>query len=118
MTALLSSSDIVYSLFLRYTYSGCVIEDARASICALSSQTQSFLLMNLPDGGPSHQFTAFFMSAPILASSAELNSFSAKAIGHMCPSSRFASLLKPSVMYLSLNFCPLRKKQMTLPSLA
>src|SRR6202163_3392997 len=66
----------------------------------------------------SPQLTAFFTSAPILASSAEVNSFSAKAVGHMAPSSRFALSLKPSVAYLVLNFCPLWKKQTTLPSLA
>src|SRR6266702_2483824 len=49
---------------------------------------------------------------------AAVNSFSAKAIGHMAPSSRFALLLKPSVMYLSLNIFPPRKKQTTMPSLA
>src|SRR5271157_2531344 len=64
------------------------------------------------------QLTAFFTSAPILASSAAVNSFSAKAVGHMAPSSRFALSLKPSVMYLSLNIWAPRKKQMTLPSLA
>ena len=40
------------------------------------------------------QLTAFFTSAPILASSAAVNSFSAKATGHMAPSSRFASSLE------------------------
>src|SRR6202047_4258305 len=64
------------------------------------------------------QLTAFFTSAPILASSAEVNSFSAKAVGHMAPSSRFALSLKPNVAYLVLNFCALWKKQTTLPSLA
>src|SRR3989442_13584184 len=68
--------------------------------------------------GVSAQLTAFFTSAPILASSAAVNSFSAKAVGHRAPSSRFASSLKPSVMYLSLNICAPRKKQTTLPSLA
>src|SRR5213083_2152119 len=53
------------------------------------------------------QLTAFFTSAPILASSAAVNSFSAKAVGHMAPSSRFASSLKPNVAYLDLNFCAL-----------
>src|SRR5262249_17350673 len=66
----------------------------------------------------SPQLTAFFTSAPILASSAAVNSVSAKAIGHRAPSSRFALSLKPSVMYLSLNICAPRKKQTTLPSLA
>src|SRR5207302_5141485 len=62
--------------------------------------------------------TAFFTSAPILASSAAVNSFSAKAVGHMVPSSSFALSLKPKVAYLVLNFCALWKKQTTLPSLA
>src|SRR5438105_1488204 len=64
------------------------------------------------------QLTAFLTSAPILASSAAVNSFSAKATGHMAPSSRFAASLKPNVAYLVLNFCALWKKQTTLPSLA
>src|SRR4029077_20643419 len=66
----------------------------------------------------SPQLTAFFTSAPILASSAAVNSFSAKAVGHMAPSSRFASCMKPNVAYLVLNFAALWKKQTTLPSLA
>src|SRR5271157_442822 len=66
----------------------------------------------------SPQLTAFFTSAPILASSAAVNSFSAKAVGHMAPSSRFAWCMKPNVAYLVLNFCALWKKQTTLPSLA
>src|SRR5207245_1922304 len=66
----------------------------------------------------SPQLTAFFTSAPILASSAAVNSVRAKAFGHMLPSSRFALSLKPSVAYLVLNFCPLWKKQTPLPSLA
>src|SRR5207248_7001237 len=69
-------------------------------------------------GLPSPQLTAFFTSAPILASSAAVNSFSAKAVGHVAPSSRFALSLKPNVAYLVLNFCALWKKQTTLPSLA
>src|SRR5439155_6664544 len=64
------------------------------------------------------QLTAFFTSAPILASSAAVNSFSAKATGHTVPSSRFALSLKPKVAYLALNLCALWKKQTTLPSLA
>src|SRR5215213_6994219 len=51
----------------------------------------------------SPQLTALFTSAPILASSAALNSLSAKEVGHMAPSSRFTSSLKPSVAYLELN---------------
>src|SRR5215218_4692830 len=64
------------------------------------------------------ELTALFTSAPILASSVAVNSFSAKEVGHMAPSPRFASSLKPSVAYLELNFCALWKKQTTLPSLA
>src|SRR5690348_6092396 len=66
----------------------------------------------------SPQLDAFFTSAPIFASSAAVNSFSAKAVGHRAPSSRFASSLKPNVAYLVLNFSALWKKQTTLPSLA
>src|SRR3979411_2346398 len=36
----------------------------------------------------------------------------------MLPSSSFALSLKPNVAYLVLNFCPLWKKQTTLPSFA
>src|SRR5438093_5051757 len=64
------------------------------------------------------QLTAFLTSAPILSSSAAVNSFSAKATGHTVPSSRFALSLKPNVAYLALNLCALWKKQTTLPSLA
>src|SRR5712692_6645858 len=66
----------------------------------------------------SPQLTAFFTSAPIFASSAAVSSFSAKAVGHRAPSSRFALSLKPNVAYLVLNFCAAWKKQTTLPSLA
>jgi hypothetical protein len=44
--------------------------------------------------------------------------FSSKAVGHMFPSSRFASCMKPNVAYRVLNFCMLWKKQTILPSLA
>src|SRR6266571_3816033 len=66
----------------------------------------------------SPQLTAFFTSAPILASSLAVNSVRAKAVGHIAPSSRFALSLKPSVAYLVLNFCAVWKKQTTLSSLA
>ena len=56
--------------------------------------------------------------ARILASSAAVNFASAKATGHMEPSSSIAVSLKPSIAYRSLNFPALRKKQTTLPSLA
>ena len=45
----------------------------------------------------SPQLTGFFTSVPILASSAAVNSFSAKAVGHMAPSSSLASSVKPNV---------------------
>src|SRR5437667_2168127 len=64
------------------------------------------------------QLTAFFTSAPILASSAAVNCFNAKAVGHRAPSSRFALSLKPNVAYLVLNFFAHWKKQTTLSSLA
>src|SRR6266516_6388788 len=70
------------------------------------------------DGGGVHQPTAFLTSAAILASSAAVNFVSAKAIGHMEPSSSFAVSLKPNIAYRSLNFPALRKKQRTLPSFA
>jgi hypothetical protein len=70
----------------------------------------------LADAHP--RLTALFTSAPILASSATTSSLSAKQIGQIAPSSRFAESLKPNVMYLSLKRCALRKKQTTLPSLA
>ncbi len=47
------------------------------------------------------QPTAFFTSALIIASSVPVNFFSAKAVGHMAPSSRFAVSLKPNVAYLA-----------------
>src|SRR4030042_1324493 len=78
--------------------------------------------MMLPSGSRtlaiSPQLTAFFTSALILASSVAVNSFSAKEVGHIAPSSRFAVSVKPNVAYLELNFCALWKKQTTLPSFA
>jgi hypothetical protein len=51
-----------------------------------------------PQGGElSPQLTAFFTSARIRASSAAVNVFNAKAVGHMAPSSRFVLSLKPNV---------------------
>ena len=64
------------------------------------------------------QSTACLTSAPIRFSSAAVSSVSAKATGHMAPSSRFAWSLKPNVAYRSLNLCAGRKKQSTLSSLA
>jgi hypothetical protein len=55
------------------------------------------------------QLTALFTSAPILALPAAVNSFRAKADGHMVPSSRFALSLKPNVAYLALNLCALTR---------
>ena len=61
--------------------------------------------------------TACLTSFAILASSAFVNFLSAKATGHMEPSSSFALSLKPNIAYLSLNFAAFRKKQTTFPSL-
>src|SRR5437870_4799420 len=85
-----------------------------------SNRPQAFALHNtfLLCEGRAPQLTAFFTSAPILASAAAVSSFSAKATGHTVPSSRFALSLKPNVAYLALNLCALWKKQTTLPSLA
>lgn len=52
----------------------------------------------------SPQLTAFFTSAPILASSAALSTFNPKPVAHIPPSSRFAVSMKPSDEYLVLNF--------------
>ena len=57
----------------------------------------------------SPQLTAFFTSLPIFASSVAVNFFSAKDVGHMAPSSRFAVSLKPNVAYLDLNLSALWK---------
>jgi hypothetical protein len=54
--------------------------------------------------GAGAQLTAFFTSALIFASSVAVNFVSAKEVGHMAPSSRFAVALKPNDAYLSLNF--------------
>src|SRR5436309_11824757 len=64
-----------------------------------------------PSGELGPQLTAFFTSAPMLASAAAVNSFSAKAVGHRAPSSRFALSLKPNVAYLVLNFCALWRSE-------
>jgi len=85
--------------------SGTPRPDRRSGLCHASGEL-------------SPQLTAFFTSALILASSVAVNSFSAKAVGHRAPSSRFAVSLKPNVAYLVVNFCALWKKQTTLPSLA
>src|SRR4029077_11078539 len=98
----LSSPERLFAPGLGDIKAGMLEEDARSVAIGLLSP----------------QLTAFFTSAPILASSAAVNSFSAKAVGHMAPSSRFASCRKPNVAYLVLNFCALWKKQTTLSSLA
>lgn len=54
-------------------------------------------------GGRRPQPTAFFTRASIFFSTAGVSSFSAKEVGHISPSSRFAVSLKPSVLYLALN---------------
>src|ERR1051326_1170547 len=64
------------------------------------------------------QLSALLSRAIILDSSVAVKSFSANAVGHMLPSSRFAVSLKPNVAYLALNFWASWKKQTTLPSFA
>src|SRR6266516_1667326 len=64
------------------------------------------------------QLAALLTSLPIFSSTAAVSLFRAKEVGQMSPSSRFAASWKPNVAYLDLNFCPLWKKQTTLPSLA
>ena len=54
-------------------------------------------LLTTPRDELDPQLTAFFTSVAILASSEGVSSFSAKPVGHIRPSSRFASSLKPSV---------------------
>ncbi len=51
----------------------------------------------------SPQLAAFFTSAAIFFSSAAVSSVSAKEVGHIAPSSRFADSSKPNVAYLDLN---------------
>jgi len=63
------------------------------------------------------QLAALLTSLPIFSSTAALSLFKAKEVGQMSPSSRFAASWKPNVAYLDLNFCPLWKKQTTLPFL-
>ena len=64
------------------------------------------------------QPTAFFTSSAMRFSSAAVREASANDVGHIEPSSRFASSLKPSVAYRVLNFEAAWKKTTTLPSLA
>src|ERR1700688_4482380 len=66
----------------------------------------------------SPQLTAFFTSTAIFASTSAVNPFSAKAVAHIAPSSRFALSSKLNVAYLVLNLGAGRKKQTILPSLA
>ena len=61
------------------------------------SRTKARTKRRWPVAGLGSQLTAFFTSAPILASPAAVNSVRAKEVGHMAPSSRFALSLKPSV---------------------
>src|SRR5690606_11001523 len=63
-----------------------------------------------------HARTARFTSSAILASSSGPNPFTAKAVGHMLPSSRCAESLKPNVAYRVPNLSAAWKKQTTLPS--
>src|SRR5512139_302832 len=85
------------------------------SLNASRREVPKAVLRRAGEGG---QLTAFFRSAPILASSAAVSSFSANEVGHMAPSSRLAASVKPNVAYRDLNLSALWKKQTTLPSLA
>ncbi len=71
-----------------------------------------------PTTPPRPHPTAFLTSALICACSASVSPRSAKATGHMSPSSRAAASLKPSVAYLVLNLLAAWKKHTTLPPLA
>jgi len=56
---------------------------------------------------PAPYSAAFSTSAAILASSAVVNFFRAKEVGHMAPSSRVALSPKPRVAHLALNLLAL-----------
>ena len=71
-----------------------------------------------PVAGQALSPTAFFTSSAIRASTAGVSSVTAKATGHISPSSSRASGWKPNVEYRTLNFEAGWKKQMILPSLA
>src|SRR3954469_4438446 len=88
-------------------------QPSRSSAVRRLHRAHLFLL-----AAPGPQPAARFTSSPIRASPAAVSFVSAKAVGHMVPSSRFALSLKPKVAYLALNFCALWKKQTTLPSFA
>ena len=57
------------------------------------------------------ELTAVLTSAAVLSSTSAVNLFTAKEVGHMSPSSRFAAGTKPNVAYLDLSLCALWKKQ-------
>src|ERR1700722_13829779 len=86
------------------------------STVGLTGQLEPTADEHRPAVGP--QLTACFTNSAIRASSVAVSSVSAKEVGHMAPSSRFALSLKPSVAYLALNLTAGWKKQTTLPSLA
>ena len=70
----------------------------RGTFASLNCQRSGAASFPVGIGSLSPQLTAFFTSAPILAPSATFNSVSAKATGHMAPSSRFASCWKPNAV--------------------
>lgn len=88
---------------LRFTIDEVVIQDDRVAQVWHAHATHRG--PNIPGtgrriavrGASLPQLTAFFTNATILASSAAVNAFSAKAVGHMLPSSRCAVSLKPKV---------------------
>ena len=87
-------------LFRRNIASAVLRQKRRRTNKEASSRPDPLMLTPL-------QLIACFTRAAILASSAAVSSFSAKAVGHMAPSSRFASCMKPRVAYLVLNLCAL-----------
>src|SRR5216684_3245120 len=98
-----------------------VLARARARNCSPTFENQARRRLSACprlDRALPPQLAALLTSLPIFSSTAALSLFRAKEVGQMSPSSRFAASWKPKVAYLDLNFCPLWRKQITLPSLA
>lgn len=62
--------------------------------------------VNIDFSGRCDQLAAFFTSAVIFASSAEVNLTSANPAAHILPSSRFAESVRPNVEYREPNLLP------------
>jgi hypothetical protein len=66
--------------------------------CSLWQAPRHYNVLTFKPGQTARpQLTACFTSAMILSSSAAVSSTSAKEVGHMAPSSRLATSLKPRV---------------------